>query len=141
MTQKSRRKKINLSFLTHNFLFVGVAVCAPLSWSTGQNPNGKVGVVASGVILHEHTRSGGMFPHRHVDFLAFSAQLIDCSRRKLARSAQTVHLKQSLCSKKLRKFLQMPVGEHPSRASALQQKTPMFFAGHGDRVVSENSTL
>ena len=44
MTQKSRRKKINLSFLTHNFLFVGVAVCAPLSWSTGQNPNGKVGL-------------------------------------------------------------------------------------------------
>ena len=28
----------------YQFLFVGVVVCAPLSWSTGQNPNGKVGL-------------------------------------------------------------------------------------------------
>ena len=61
-----------------------------------------------GVFRMTGTRPGGLPPHRHVDFLAFSAPLMDCSCRKLAHSAQTVRREQSLCSKNLRKFLQMP---------------------------------
>ena len=42
--------------------------------------NGKVvGLLTSGVFLMTVTRPGGIPPPRHVDFLAFSAPLMDCS--------------------------------------------------------------
>ena len=50
------------------------------------------------------TRPGGIPPPRHVDFLAFSAPLMDCSCRELALCAQTVRREQSLCSKKSAKI-------------------------------------
>ena len=64
------------------------------------------------------TRPGGIPPHRHVHFLVFSAPLMDCSCRELALCAQTVRREQSLCSKNLRKFLQMPGQWYPSQGSA-----------------------
>ena len=73
-----------------------------------------------------YARPGEIPPPRHVDFLAFSAPLMDCSCRELALCAQTVRREQSLCSKNLRKFLQMPVRWYPSRTSAVMQKTPTF---------------
>ena len=72
------------------------------------------------------TRPGGIPPPMHVDFLAFSAPLMDCSCRELARGAQTVRREQSLCSKNLRKFPQMPGRRYPSRTSTVMQKTPTF---------------
>ena len=72
------------------------------------------------------TRPGGIPPPRHIDFLAFSAPLMDCSCRKLAHGAQIVRREQSLCSKKLRKFLQMPGWWYPSRTSTVMRKTPTF---------------
>ena len=74
------------------------------------------------------TCPGGIPLHRHVDFLAFSAPLMDCSCRKLAHSAQTVRREQSLCSKNLRKFLQMPVRWYPSRASGGHVENSFVFA-------------
>ena len=78
------------------------------------------------------TRPGGIPPHRHVDFLAFSAPLMDCSCRKLAHSAQTVRREQSLCSKNLRKFLQMPVRWYPSRASGGHAENSYIFVNDAD---------
>ena len=73
-----------------------------------------------------YARPGEIPPPRHVDFLAFSAPLMDCSCRKLAHGAQTVRREQSLCSKNLRKFLQMPVRWYLSRTSTVMRKTPAF---------------
>ena len=73
------------------------------------------------------TRPGGIPPPRHVDFLAFSAPLMDCSCRELARGAQTVRREQSLCSKNLRKFLQMPGQWYPSQGSAGHVENSYIF--------------
>ena len=77
-------------------------VCAPLSWSTGQNPNGKVGLegfrtaICTGKGFHikcDISASAGNL----LIFLSGCAP-IDCFTNKLAQSAQTVFAKQSLCS-------------------------------------------
>ena len=95
------------------------------------------GTLPNGIVLGQFlpeffhmtaTRPGGIPLHRHVDFLAFSAPPMDCSCRKLAHSAQTVRREQSLCSKNLRKFLQMPVKGYPSRASGGHAENSFVFA-------------
>ena len=103
-------------------------VCAPLFHSPKHFQTAKF----SGCLLPESfhmtcTRPGGIPPPRHVDFLAFSAPLMDCSCRELARGAQTVRREQSLCSKNLRKFLQMPGRWYPSRASGGHTQNSYIF--------------
>ena len=94
------------------------------------------GTLSNGIVLGQFlpeffhmtaTRPGGIPPHRHVDFLAFSAPLMDCSCRELALCAQTVRREQSLCSKNLRKFLQMPVRWYPSQVSAGHAENSYVF--------------
>ena len=78
------------------------------------------------------TRPGGIPPPMHVDFLAFSAPLMDCSCRELALCAQTVRREQSLCSKNLRKFLQMPGQWYPSQVSVGHVENSYLFVNDAD---------
>ena len=102
------------------------------------------GTLSNGIVLGQFlpeffhmtaTRPGGIPPHRHVDFLAFSAPLMDCSCRELALCAQTVRREQSLCSKNLRKFLQMPVRWYPSQVSAGHAENSYVFINKTFRLI------
>ena len=73
--------------------------------------------------------------HRYASFLRLAYETIILRQYirnllfdVLAHSAQTVRREQSLCSKNLRKFLQMPVRWYPSRTSGGHVENSFVFA-------------
>ena len=102
-------------------------VCAPLSRSTKHFQTAKVLVASFRSFLYDRHSPGRDTTTQACRFSCFFCAAYGLLLPQTRTGAQTVRREQSLCSKNLRKFLQMPVWWYPSQVSAGHAENPFVF--------------